>query len=36
MYTNPYNNERSVEVVEPLVFNQYCKKMSKIVKADVV
>lgn len=36
MYTNPYNNERSIEVVDPLVFNQYCKKMSDIVKADTV
>lgn len=36
MYTNPYNNEKIIEVVEPLVFNQYCKKMSEIVKADTV
>ena len=36
MYTNLYNNERSIEVVDPIVFNQYCKKMSGIVKADTV
>lgn len=32
MYTNPYNNEKTIEVVEPLIFNQYCKKMSDVVK----
>lgn len=32
MYTNPYNNEKTIEVVEPLIFNQYCKKMNDIVK----
>lgn len=32
MYHNPYNNEKIIEVVEPLVFNQYCQKMRDIVK----
>lgn len=32
MYTNPYNNEKTIEVVEPLIFNQYCTKMSDVVK----
>ena len=32
MYTNPYNNEKTIEVVEPLIFNQYCKKMNEVVK----
>lgn len=32
MYTNPYNNEKTIEVIEPLIFNQYCKRLNDIVK----
>lgn len=35
-YANMYSGTIVVEVIDKLIFNQYCKKMSDIVKADTV